>query len=171
MTRQTGRAGTRAWRGIAGAVAAVALLLAAAPAPAGQRTVRPLKLNPLSSRQADLRDPFSVRSGGPYDSEFWAPVRLPLGAVIRGVRYQHASDGGATTHVTVIRVRPDSDEAIQSVVSANSAADTGSNHEFVTVSSPPATGPRARVKAGWRYAVWVVSSGPDAAVGKVTVLY
>jgi len=173
MSGATVKAGVRAVRGIVGAAAAAALLLAApaVPAAAAQRVVTPLKLRPVSNRQVDLRDPFSVRSGGDYDSEFWAPVRLPVGAVIRGVRYQHASSGGFATRVTLVRVRPDVAEAIQGVADATSSDDTGSNLEFVTVNGPPAAGARAKVRAGWTYAVWVVSSSADASVGKITVLY
>ena len=154
------------------ALLAGTLLLLALPAlaAAGELVIKPSQLRPLSNVQDDTHSYLGV-SGGSATAIFWAPVKLPPGTVIKGLRYQHGSNAGSRTVVGIVRVRPEGVPALQGIYSATSDTATPAVFEFITVTGTLVLDAVKKVAAGWSYAVMASSDNSSSRIGTIRVLY
>jgi len=152
-------------------VLALSLFLPA-PAAAGQIVIGPAKLRAESNVEQDTRLPFAVASRTAGPAHFWAPVRLPLGAVVKRLVYQHARGGAAgETSVELKRAGSFGDQfLVETVATGWSDQVTGGPYRFVNVVTTPSSS-RRKIAPGWRYGVEVTAVGTDAAVGWVKIVY
>jgi hypothetical protein len=143
---------------------------------AAVKKVKPDKLTPSRSSLAFIRNPsfVSCQSGYCY---YYYPIKLPVGAEIKGLSYQHSMQGGgglAFTIVGLARVNPKAGVPLQRIYYYESNIDTGSLYNTVKVDGILEPGAVKKVQKGWDYLLTVQvehSGGTYTAVGTIKVKY
>jgi len=160
---------------IAAALALSAVLAAAAPAAAlSKAVIRPEKLTPVNRQVSQGLTPVYVGSLGATPATFWAPLKLPLGARIKGLVYYHWGDGTHFTNVMVTRAKVGQPLSAADIIFYNQS------NASVSLASPPVTmtmmtknnpSSDTLVRPGYRYFIFVTSEESHSLVGGVKVLY
>lgn len=163
------------FRRTVGALAAAAVLAAAQPAAAvSVLTIPPEKMTPVNSHLAQMRVTAYVSSLGATAATFWAPVKLPLGARIKGLVYYHWGDGTNPSSVWVTRAKIGSPLSAADIIFANtstaaaSASDPPVTLTMLTKNSPASD---TLVRPGYRYFIFVSTATSGAKVAGVKILY
>lgn len=150
-------------------VAALAVLLAGAAAPAEARTkrFRPLDLTPAVTGSDYIRSPVSVGSlSGTVG--FTAQLGLPAGARITGIRIY--SGGAAATRDVVVRKARLGEPSVLMASASEAAAHADPFTPLLTEGTAAASPPDSVVEPGYYYAV-LVNCAPGTSVWAVDVDY
>lgn len=138
-------------------------------AEAAVKKVKPIKLSSFHPRgSSDIQSTYFVSCGlGPCI--FYYPLKLPVGAVIKGLSYQHGGQGvNAHTIVGLDRVRPSAPLPLQRIYQAEKFQDTGSFYNTVKVNGALLPGAVKKVQKGWRYFLSVqAENNPGPSIGTV----
>jgi hypothetical protein len=158
------------------ALTTAALLAAVLPGGAEAAVMKVKQHQLISSRngQFDARTPFFTScTAGPCF--FYYPLKLPVGAVIKAMSYQHSGEGNGGSQVGLDRVNPGQDPPLQTLFQGSLLQDTGSLYEMVWVDASPKIGLTKKVQKGWDYFLRVQVDGslgpPWGAVGTIKVKY
>ena len=152
--------------------AVLTTLVMALPAEAGTLIIKPRQLKKVGNLQPDARGPFFVASSGNDTVQFYYPLKMPRGTVLKNLRYQHSGVDGPQTGVGIVRTKADSSKPYHLIMNANSTEETAAAFSPVWVDADVFAGLKARtIRKGWQYYVLAASTDYLSLIWKIKVVY